>query len=186
MNSKEYSAAGKTFHWLIVILVGLEFLVAALMPEVERNLANPPSIVMIHFSIGIVILAVMIARLGWRLTQRMPTAPPSTPGWQDLAAKATHYGLYASLVVMPFAGWAWASSLGWPVSFFGIVTLSALVPQSHAIVTVAADLHVLLAALIIGLIGFHTLGALYHWIFLKDGVMERMLPKYFSRYFLKR
>ena len=178
MKTDEYSSTSKAFHWVIVILVALDFLIAWIMPGVRRSLANPPGIVMIHFSVGIIILVVMLLRLAWRLTHRVLPEPPGTPQWQAIAAKATHYSLYASLVAMPFVGWAWASSLGWPVSFFGLVTLPAIVPKSPVIVRVAGEAHVLLAALIIGLIGFHTLAALYHWLLLDDGVMERMVPKY--------
>ena len=179
MKIQEYSASAKAFHWLIVALVGFEFLIAWIMPGVRRSLATPAGTVMIHMSVGIIILFVMLLRLIWRFTHKVPPPPEGTPQWQELAAKATHYALYASLIAVPFAGWAWASSLGWPVSLFGLVTLPALVPKSAAIVRVAGLAHAFLAGVIVALVGFHTLAALYHWLFLDDGVMERMVPRYF-------
>jgi cytochrome b561 len=181
MKSLEYSSTSKAFHWLIVALVGLEFLMAWIMPGVRRNFANPAGIVMIHMSVGLVILLVMAFRLVWRLMHPVPASPEGALHWQEIAAKATHYALYASLIAVPFAGWAWASSLGWPVSLFGLVTLPGLVPKSAAIVRIAGPAHAFLAAIIVGLVGFHALAAFYHWIFLDDGVMERMVPRYFLK-----
>lgn len=169
------------FHWLVAALVALEFCVAWIMPGVRRGLSTPEGLVMIHLSFGIVILAVILLRLAWRLTQTVPPSPEGTHWMQELAAKGTHYALYASLVAMPFVGWAWASSLGWTVSLFNLVTLPALVPKDPALVRVSGPAHVFLGGVIIALIGFHVLAALYHWVVLDDGIMERMLPSFLHR-----
>jgi cytochrome b561 len=48
----------------------------------------------IHASVGISILALMIARVIWRAINPLPLAPQGAERWEVTAGRLTHFGLY--------------------------------------------------------------------------------------------
>lgn len=169
-----YGTVAKLLHWLIVALVVLQFALGWTMPDLPRG-QPPERLVGLHLSVGATILIVMLARLAWRLGHG---APPSlvAEAWQRRLAGAVHVALYALLIVMPLAGWAWASAKSWPVTLFGAVELPALVPANWPYRPLAASLHRNAAWAILGLVALHALAALHHHVVRRDGVLRRMLP----------
>jgi cytochrome b561 len=174
--SHTYTATAKWFHWLIVLLVGLELLIGVIMPGVHRN-TTPGTLVNLHFSFGLTIIAVMALRVLWRLTHTPPPLPLDTSWWQAAAANLTHLALYVLLFLIPFAGWLWANALGWQVQAFWIIPMPTLVRKGWTYTRRAADAHVYLVVLICCLIALHILAALWHWYAKQDRVLERMLPR---------
>ena len=110
-QAAEYNAGAKSFHWLTVALLGSQFIIGWIMPGVRHN-TPPEGLISLHFSLGLVILAVTAARLLWRLAFGVPTPETSLPRWQHQAAEALHTALYVLLVALVFSGWAYASSHG--------------------------------------------------------------------------
>jgi cytochrome b561 len=64
------------------------------------------------------VLALSLARLGWRVTHRAPALPDTMSGFERFAAHATHAFFYAMMIGMPLTGSALVS-----VSPFNIPTL---------------------------------------------------------------
>ena len=126
-----YSPVAKILHWAILLLVVIQFLTAWLAPEGHRG--GPSTLVSIHMSFGIIILAVMFLRAIWRLTHRIPHNDLDSPRWQRNAALLTHFALYGILIALPILGWMWASSRGWAVQPFGLFTLPALIAKGSAL-----------------------------------------------------
>jgi cytochrome b561 len=58
----------------------------------------------LHKSVGLIVLALAIVRIGVHASRGVPAAEPNIPGWQRLAARASHYALYALFVLVPLAG----------------------------------------------------------------------------------
>lgn len=173
---RTYTSTAKWFHWLIVLLVGLELLIGVTMPGVRRN-TTPGTLVNLHFSFGLTIIAVMVLRVLWRLTHPVPSLPRETTRREAMAAHLMHVSLYVLLFLIPFAGWLWANGVGWQVTAFWVLPMPTLVPKGWAYTWLASDAHVYLAVLICGLIALHILASLWHWYFKKDDVLERMLPE---------
>jgi len=90
-----YDAVAIGLHWATVVLVLLEFALA----ETWTGFARPTRHVMIvaHMSFGILLAAVIIARIVWRLIPGHQMRP-AVSGVVELASKAVHYLLYAMLV----------------------------------------------------------------------------------------
>ena len=174
--ARTYTSTAKWFHWLIVLLFGLELLIGVIMPRVHRN-TTPGTLVNLHFSFGLTIIMVMVLRVLWRLTHPIPSLPRGTTWWEAAAAHLMHLSLYVLLFIIPFAGWVWANALGWQVRAFWIIPMPNLVPKGWAYTWLAADAHVYLAVLICVLIALHILASLWHWYAKRDRVLERMLPE---------
>lgn len=170
-----YTTTAKSLHWLIVALLIVQFTVAWTMPHIGRN-TPVTTLISLHFTIGVVILAVAIVRLAWRVTHGEPAPEAGVPPWQTTSARIVHWLLYALLFVLPLLGWINASYRGMPIIMFGL-ELPHLVAARAAGWGWTGDVHSLLANyLLLGLVGLHVLAALYHYFLRRDGVLQRMLP----------
>lgn len=120
-----YSQVAKTFHWLVVALIVVQFAIAWTMPDVGRG-ARPIGLIGWHLTVGTTILAVVFLRFAWRLTHPAPSPPADLPAALAALSRATHYGLYALLIILPLMGWANASARDWPVKLFAFIPLPHL------------------------------------------------------------
>jgi cytochrome b561 len=172
---RTYSGTAKGLHWLIVLLLTIQFTTAFLLPHIGRN--TPPSAVIdAHFSVGALILVVMAVRFVYRLTHPVPLEAKDAQPWERLLARTTHRLIYLILLVSPFLGWASASAHSLPVSLFGIVPLPAIAQPGASWGHTAGDIHGTAMWVLLGLVGLHAAGALYHHIVRHDGTLHRMLP----------
>lgn len=169
-----YDRTARTLHWLVAALLAAQFIIAALLPDIEMD--TPADVVVsAHFSFGIVIAALMVVRLVHRWLHPVAVAPGNAPAWERSVARATHLLFYAVLIVGPFLGWASASAHSIPVRLFGLVLLPALAPRKAAWALQAGDVHGLAMWVLLGLIGLHAAAALYHHFVRHDDVLRRML-----------
>ena len=172
---ENYDGVARSLHWLTLLLLLAQFTLAWTMPDVERGTA-PVGLIAWHLSFGTAILFTMLARLGWRLSHPAPPAPTHVPLAQQFVSRANHFLLYAILVVLPLLGWANASARGWRVALFGLIPLPHLLPAGSAFGIGLGDIHATTALVLLGLVGLHVAGALYHRLVLRDRVLQRMLP----------
>jgi cytochrome b561 len=170
-----YPATAKRLHWLIVLLVAIQFVTAYLLPHIGRD--TPPSTVInLHFSFGILILVVMAARLVHRLRHPVPLEAGDAAPVERFLARTTHRLFYLILLVGPFLGWASASAHKLPVTLFGVVTLPAIAQPGARWANQAGDIHSTAMWALLWLIGLHAAAALYHHLIRRDGTLRRMLP----------
>jgi cytochrome b561 len=170
-----YTSTAKLLHWLVLVLLIVQFTLAWTMPHIGRNTV-PETLINLHFSFGIVVLAVVIIRLLWRWTHPEPTPLDGLPPWQITTARIVHYLLYLLLLVLPVLGWVNASFRGYDVTPFGLFTLPKLVATRAPGFAWTGDVHVWLSTYaLLGLVGLHVIAALYHAA-RQDGVFSRMLP----------
>jgi len=171
-----YDAGAKFLHWAILALLIAQFILAWTMPHIGRN-TKPETLINLHLSFGVVVLAVAVVRLGWRLTHPEPEPLAGIPPWQRRSAHAIHWLLYVLLFVVPVLGWVDASWRGFPVVVFGLFELPKLMATRAPGWGWTGDVHGILAnyAVLI-LVGLHVAAALYHYFVRKDGVLQRMLP----------
>lgn len=161
------------FHWTTAVLVVTLFGLAEIwgfFPKPERHL-----LIVAHMSLGIVLTAVLVGRIAWRLTRGRPE--PISTGWMEIAAKLVHFALYAMLTAQAALGFAFRWSGDEPMSFFGLELPSPWV-TSKPVHELIGESHDLLGWAIVILAGGHAAAALYHHYVLRDGVLRRMLPKH--------
>ncbi len=170
-----YTGTAKALHWLIVLLLIAQFIFAWTMPHIGRN-TPVTTLISLHFTFGVIILAVAVVRLVWRATHREPPPEDGLPPWQNLTAHIVHYLLYALLFVVPILGWMDASRRGMPVEMFGLELPKLLATRAPGWGW-TGNVHGLLANYaMLALVGLHVLAALYHQFIRHDGVLKRMLP----------
>jgi cytochrome b561 len=170
-----YTGTAKTLHWLIVVLLTVQFVVAWTMPHIGRN-TQPETLINLHFTLGIVILFFACLRLLWRLSHAEPAPEAGVPPWQTMTATIVHWLLYLLLFVTPVLGWANASWRGFPIITFGLEWPKLLATRAPGWAW-TGDVHALLANYaMLGLVALHVVAALYHWLARRDRVLQRMLP----------
>lgn len=170
-----YTGTAKGLHWTILALLVVQFIVAWTMPEIHRN-TKPETLINLHISLGVVILALAVVRLAWRATHGEPVPEDGLPPWQVRSARLVHWLLYLLLFALPILGWINASWRGFPVIMFG-VQLPKLVATHAPGFGWTGDVHSLLATYaLLGLVGLHVAAALYHYFVRRDRVLQRMLP----------
>lgn len=170
-----YTGTAKFLHWLILALLIGQFIIAWTMPNIGRN-TPVTTLISLHFTIGVVIMAVAVVRLVWRLTHPEPRPLDGVPPWQTGTAHIVHWLLYVLLFVVPLLGWINASWRGMPVVMFGL-ELPKLIATRATGWRWTGDVHGMLSNYaMLALVGLHVAAALYHHVIRRDGVLKRMLP----------
>lgn len=167
------------FHWLVVLLLIAQYALAWTMPNADKPKA-PVGLIGWHVSIGLLIMAVMLLRLCWRLTHPAPSPPGDLPVVVQGISRLTHVLFYVILFIVPFLGWAMASSRGWDISLFGLIPLPSIVAASStdsALTVALSNAHIFLATSLLFVIALHVAGAMFHLFVLRDDVTQRMLPE---------
>ena len=169
----QYGTTAKVFHWLIVALLLVQYLIGWLMPDIHRG---PPGAPMIfHISVGMTILVLIVLRLAWRLAH--PVAPESSlPQWQRLSSEAVHWLLYALVLATTITGWLFASFRGWSISLFFLTPLPMLSSENPDALRAINHWHQKFEWTLLILIGLHVLAAVVNLLFYRNRVMQRMLP----------
>lgn len=174
-----YSAPAMLLHWVLALAIFTSLCVGLYMTGLPFSMARL-KLYNWHKWAGIVILALSVLRLLWRLKRKPPALPrdieDAMPRWQRAAYKGTHHAMYALFVLIPLAGWAYTSATGFPVVLFGIWPLPDFVPKDQALADVLKTAHAWLAYALMGLIGLHIAAALKHHFYDRDGLLLRMLP----------
>jgi cytochrome b561 len=178
MNSHtRYTGLAIGLHWLLAVALLGSFAVGSYMTELPFS---PQRLKLYnwHKWAGVVILALSLLRLVWRLTHRPPALPAAVtsamPAWQTLSHHAVHLGLYVLFFTVPLLGWAYSSAAGFPVVLFGVLPLPDVVPADKALAALIKPWHQISAYAMAVLVLLHVAGALKHQLIDRDGLLKRM------------
>lgn len=193
--TQRYTSVAIALHWLIAIaLVGMVFFgwwMEDLREQLNTDAASFELFQQVqaaynwHKTAGILILALSLARLGWRLTHPVPPLPSTMKPWEAFAARAVHVAFYALMIGAPIGGYVLASSFGdtFPILAFNNpeMALPKLpVPQTDEVQGMVGSAHSAGGWAILILLALHAGAALKHHFLDRDDTLARMLP------FLKR
>ena len=155
-----YSGAQIALHWTIAVLTVAQIvlhdgMVAAYAAGRGGGAATESDLFLadLHVAFGIAVFALALMRVALRVRRGAPPPPQDEHPALRMAARATHFALYALILGMPATG-----GLAW---FGGIEAM--------------AELHGAGKAAILVLVGLHVLGALYQHFYLRTDVLRRML-----------
>lgn len=152
-----YSRTQISLHWVIFILIALQYILHEPMAQaweaIEKGLSPEfHPLVAAHVGGGLLVLVLAIWRIKVRLSHGAPALPEKEPALMKLGAHVTHIALYALMILVPVSGAA---------AWFG-----GIEP--------AAEGHELLKTVLLVLIALHFLAAMFHQFVLKTNLMKRM------------
>jgi len=155
---KGYSSTQIALHWVIALLIALQFLfnepmVEAFDSALEGELQPFSWLVWGHIAGGMLILGLAIWRVILRRSRGAPPPPEGEGTLLGRAASLGHWALYALILVLPVGGL---------IAWFGGVEL-------------AGDAHGLLSNVLLFVVAVHVAAALWHQFWLKDHLLRRMM-----------
>jgi cytochrome b561 len=174
-GGEKYSGFAMLLHWVIAICILTMIPIGIVMGTLQPgNVQN--GLYVTHRSFGVLVLALMLVRLVYRLAHGVPAPEPTLTAWQRVVSHITHLALYALVIAQALIGWAATSAYGASISVFSLFTLPAILAKDEAISKPLFAAHDLLGFTIAGLVALHVGAALYHFLIRGDGVMQRMVP----------
>jgi cytochrome b561 len=171
----KYTAVAMAFHWLLAVMITASFAFGLYMVDLPFSPARLKQYNW-HKWAGITILALSAARLLWRLAHRPPALHVPMPAWQKTISHAVHLLLYVLFFAVPLTGWAYSSSAGFPVVYFGVVALPDLVSPNAELAGALKLAHRTLVYSLAALVGLHVLAALKHHFLDRDRLISRISP----------
>jgi cytochrome b561 len=175
-----YGALTKLFHWLIALLFASQYLSATIMlrtPAEGTTLGmDQATYYNWHKSLGLVALAVAVARLLNRKTGTLPPWAPTLTALEQMIIHRAEQLLYAAMFIMPVSGFLYVMAGGYGVRLFGIFDLPDPIPSLPLLASAARWVHVASAMLLLLPLGTHLGLVLGHHFGLKDRLIDRMLP----------
>ena len=171
----EYGTVARLFHWGMALMVGVQIPVGIAMTS-EAFPSVGDTLFILHKGMGTILLALVAARVLWRLTHPAPPLMAHMPLLQRRLAETTHRLLYVVLIVMPVSGYIRTVGDGFPIELLdalGIPPLFSNIPETaHVMLVVHKFSSYVLTALIAG----HLAAAAHHALIARDGVMFRIWP----------
>jgi cytochrome b561 len=173
-DKTNYDNVAIALHWATALLVVVQFVLAVTWDWFSHDTRE--SLQSVHVSLGVLLTAVVIARIAWRL---IPGHQRSAivSGWVKIASKTVHYLLYVLLVMQASLGFTWRWAQGHDVAFFGLFAIPGPYGQlARPTRHLFAEFHEKIGWAIVIIAFGHALAALYHHYRLHDRVLGRMLP----------
>ncbi|MGZ9811501.1 cytochrome b [Pseudoroseicyclus sp. H15] len=151
-----FTGAQVLLHWLTLLVILVSFFSHDAIEDAFRHLeATGPWVTegIVHRVAGMTILVLTLIRLFLRMRHGAPEEPPM-PGMMRLAAHASHWAIYALLLLIPVVGlMAWVGGI-----------------------EPAGELHGVLFWLLAIVTTLHIAAALYHQFIRKDHLLRTMMP----------
>lgn len=171
-EGQKYSTVAKALHWIMAALIIANIGIAKYMENLPREQRS--GWLYQHKAIGTLVLLLIIWRLYWRFTHKPPALDASTPPLMAFAAHAAHWTLYAMMVLVPLSGFLQNALRGRDVGMW-IVTIPAFLGENRDVAKIFSSTHDIVGNLMMLLVIFHIVAALYHQFFKRDGLINRML-----------
>jgi cytochrome b561 len=168
-----YDRGAIAFHWTVAVLVAVVGTIGVVHDSLPEE--SQPFWINLHAIIGLVLLAVVLARVCWRATHKPPALPPGSGELSRRLSYPVHMLLYLLLIVIPLIGivtFIWHGR----VFDFGLFKADFGVHKNRAIFHPTEDLHGWLAYTLFTVVGLHVLAALWHQFYRRDRLLLRMWP----------
>jgi cytochrome b561 len=172
---ESYSGVAKFLHWTVAACVLVMIPVGFVMGSLPTGLPQDTAYT-IHRSLGVLVLALMLIRLAYRLVNGAPAPEPTLTPLQRIVSHVVHLALYGLLIAQALIGWVATSAYGAQISVFGLFIMPPAVGKDETLATPLFTVHEVLAFAISGLVLMHIGAALFHYFVKRDRVLQRMLP----------
>jgi cytochrome b561 len=173
-TSPAYTMTARVLHWITAVLI-LSTIPLGLVIANDWGGALQEFLYDLHRSVGALIIPLILLRLIYRWENPPLRLPEDIAAIQRFAAHATHWALYALLLVQPILGWMATSAYRAPITIFGWFELPPIWPENRVVSELMFSIHGLIGLVLAGLLAMHIGGALYHHFIRKDRVLMRMI-----------
>lgn len=170
-----YTRLAIALHWLIALALLFQMSLGWRLDFIPRGTPDRSFYTNLHKSTGLLLFALILLRLGWRLGHPPPPLPDEMPRWQVQAANLSHRLLYVLMLTMPLSGYLASNFNKWGIRFFGI-EIAPWGPNRPDIYRIFNGIHDVAAWLLVLLIAMHVAAALKHALVDRDGVFSRIWP----------
>lgn len=169
-----YSTPAVVLHWLLTLLIAFMAALGWFMMSVEEE-PGAQRWFDLHRSVGLVVAALVLLRLLWRLFHRPEPLPAGVPPWQAKLSRLVQWLLYLAMVLVPVTGIVGASHTRAGIAFFG-TALPRWATPDRATAQQFFQIHSALVWVLVALVVVHTLAGLKHLLVDRDRVFARMWP----------
>lgn len=187
-SSRRYTAVAIALHWAIALAILSLIPAGWFMSDLPNGSPLQEPLYQLHKSVGITVLILTLARIGWRMANPPPPLPDDMKPLEKSASHLVHVGFYGLMLLMPLTGWLLVSTsyqFQVPTVLYGVISwphlpfVEGLKNESgHSAVEFA---HSKLAWVAIALVVLHVGGALKHEFSSDEGVLKRMIPALFGK-----
>ncbi|WP_198374617.1 cytochrome b [Neoroseomonas rubea] len=165
-----HSRATRALHWAAALLVTAAFGLGLMLEDWPRG-PQRDFVMMVHYTLGTIVLGLLLVRLVRRLL--VPALGAREPGLAGWAATAMHWSLYAMMLALPVTGAFDRWARGRRLAVFDIV-----IPPPFPIGggRIWREAHTYIGWAIAVFVLLHVAAALWHHFGRRDAVLARMLP----------
>lgn len=179
-TSRRYDLISQLFHWATALAVIAAYVLEPNIHYLLHEGIDPGTSkrVVLHESLGMLILALTLLRLLWVAVR------PKPPKFEmsrrmHLAARITQGVLWLLVLITPVTALLMLAGESVPLTLLAGLRLEEIPWLGHAAISQAVnwgEVHETAANLLIIVSGAHAAAALYHRFVLKDQVLASMLP----------
>jgi len=171
----QYLISQKLLHWLAAILIIGLFALGVWMRTLGYYDAWYQTAPHWHKQLGILLLAIMVGRIVWRLIKGTPPPLSSHKPIEVKLAHLVHGILYIGVFMIMLSGYLIATADNRGIEILGIITLPVLFTPFENQEDLAGVVHEWGAYVLMTVVALHALGALKHHLIDKDNTLKRML-----------
>src|SRR5580700_1308225 len=174
---RRYTPTAVSLHWIMAALILFSAALGLLLDDWPK--ASKLFWINIHAQVGLLVLALLLARIWWRRTHTPPELPAEVIEISRRVSHPAHLLIYAVMLITPLVGivaFVWHAR----VFDFGLFTIDFGVKSNGPVYHQAEDIHLWLTYGLLALVTGHAVAALWHHFVSRDTVLLRMLPARFS------
>ena len=121
-----YGRGAQAFHWLSAALIAVLVPIGLYCAWIGDGPIRSYLLDTWHKPLGLTVIVLTLARLGWRASRPAVPGAPGLAGWESGLSRVTHWALYMVLLAMPLSGLLMSQGAGRPTSYFGLFDLPQL------------------------------------------------------------
>lgn len=174
-SSNRYGAVSVAIHWLVALAVFSLFALGLWMTGLTYYSEWYRTAPALHKSFGVVVFALMLLRMLWRLFTPKPAPLTTHSKREQLLSRLGHGLLYLGIFVVMLSGYLISTAEGRGVSVFDLFEIPALITGLPSQADVAGEVHFYVAWGVVLFAVLHGLAALKHHFIDRDATLKRML-----------
>jgi len=178
-SSSRFGSISRFFHWSIALLFLYQYLGANIMTRLGKGALfgmDANFFYNWHKSIGLLIAALVIGRLIWRVISTLPDWHEHLTTIDQRITKRLETTLYILMFLLPITGYLFVMAGGYGIKLFGIYDLTNPIGKQPSWSWAVWTLHVAFAYAALIVIAWHVGLMLRKHFFERSGILNRMLP----------